>query len=162
MILKQGCFAKLFTRAKIRCVKQINEVRKDKKLKKNRTKEELTDENRKKRRKKGSALGAYAKIKGGKLFSPNIDLEVIEASSKMFDKNDNVDGEEGTKKMAAAKPPPSIDDDDDRTVTSVSTTPILSVLSNPMSDSSSSDDELDELPNFSSEDDEVKKLKVSK
>ena len=64
------------------------------------------------------------------------------------------------------KPPPSIDDDDnDCTVTSVSTTPVLSVLSNPMSDSSTSDDGLEssnELPNFSSEDNEVTKLKVSK
>ena len=38
------------------------------------------------------------------MFSPNIDLAVIEASSKMFDKNDIVDETEGTKKMAVAKP----------------------------------------------------------
>ena len=50
-------------------------------IRKNRTKDELTEDNKGKRRRKGTALGAYALVKGTKMFSPDLDLAVIEASN---------------------------------------------------------------------------------
>ena len=69
----------MFTRAKVRCLKQVNSLRKDTQIRKNRTKEELTEDNRGKRRRKGTALGAYALVNGAKKFSPDLDLAVIQA-----------------------------------------------------------------------------------
>lgn len=49
-------------------------------IRKNRTNDEITEDNKGKRRRKGTALGAYALVKGTKMFSPDLDLAVIQAS----------------------------------------------------------------------------------
>lgn len=110
-------------------------------IRKNRTKEELTNETRKKRRKKGTALGAYAEVKGTKMFSPDLDLAVIQASSQK--KKVNVAVEKG----------------DEPTVTSVS---VVVLATDNMSIMTETDDENNEEKHKPPINEENQKLKVSK
>ena len=152
----KGCFAKLFTRSKVRCIKQVNSLRKDMQIRKNRMKEELTEDNRKKRRKKGTALGAYAVVKGTKMFAPDIDMGVLEASDER--KQINL-----SSKKSSKKPKKKVVQDDETTLTSISA--VSATVLDCDSDSDDAEVETSNLPDFPDfleleEDEEKRKLKV--
>jgi hypothetical protein len=148
----KGCFAKLFTRSKVRCIKQVNSLRKDMQIRKNRMKEELTEDNRKKRRKKGTALGAYAVVKGTKMFAPDIDMGVLDASDERKQIN-----------LSSKKPKKKVVQDDETTLTSISA--VSATVLDCDSDSDDAEGETNKLPGFPDflvleEDEEKRKLKV--
>ena len=120
-------------------------------IRKNRMKEELTEDNRKKRRKKGTALGAYAVVRGTRMFAPDIDMGVLDAADERKQIN-----------LSSKKPKKKVVEDDETTVTSISA--VSATVLECDSDSDDAEGETNKLPDFPllEEEKEKRKLKVRK
>jgi hypothetical protein len=82
----KGCFAKLFSECKASRVKAVNRATENThkgKIRLQRTKEEMKGvKNRFQKRKKGTALGAFATLKKSKLYQPEVILQPKEEERK--------------------------------------------------------------------------------